>query len=294
MKRLFFITFTFFYSIIAMGQSNYYATFKELLDKKDTASLRNFIPKWEKEQGVSGDTYAAWLNLLVLESMTTGLQVTADTMATEGFLLSDSTGNKVGAITGYTDYNSKKMAIAYRKIEEGIGKFPDRLDLWFGKTYVHLLQNEYDNAVKTLEKALDRSQLNHNKWLWTSDKSTPEEPNAFFFNCLQDYFRQLYEAQEDSFAMDLIEHTLKYYPDNIYFLNDKGALLAASNKQKEALDVFLKINKLNPSDEIVISNIAYIYKQLGNKKEAKAYYKQLLKSTDDELKELAKKELEEN
>lgn len=54
-------------NLMACGQTDYYAHFLELLDKEDTVGLRTFIPEWEQKAGVSGDTYAAWHNLLVLE-----------------------------------------------------------------------------------------------------------------------------------------------------------------------------------------------------------------------------------
>lgn len=67
--------------------------------------------------------------------------------------------------------------------------------------------------------------------------------------------------------MVLVDDVLAHYPDNVYFLNNKGALLANNGKEKEALAVFMKIHKINPTDDIVTSNIAYINMQLGNKGE---------------------------
>ena len=81
--------------------------------------------------------------------------------------------------------------------------------------------------------------------------------------------------------MVLVDDVLAHYPDNVYFLNNKGALLANNGKEKEALAVFMKIHKINLTDDIVTSNIAYINMQLGNKGEARKYYKLLLKSEDE-------------
>lgn len=291
MKRISLFAFACLCSVVAMGQTDDYARFKHLLDKRDTVGLRTFIPKWEKKRGQSGDTYAAWFNLLVLEAMTEGLELRPDTTVQEGLLISDSVGNAVGSITGHTFYDAEKMARAYQKIDEGIRKYPDRLDLWFGKTHVHLLEKNYHAAVETLKKALDRSVLNHNHWSWTNDKATPEAPETFFFTCLQDYFSQLYEVQADAVAMDFISQALAYYPENIVFLNDQGALLAEAGKQDEALRIFLKLHDLAPDDDIVVSNIAYLYKKKGDKKQAEVFYKKLLKSKNEELRTIAKEEL---
>ena len=87
-------------SLMAWGQTDYYAHFQELLDKEDTVGLRTFIPEWKQKAGVSGDTYAAWYNLLVLEGTIADLQLIADTTAVAGLLMRDSLGNIVGTITG--------------------------------------------------------------------------------------------------------------------------------------------------------------------------------------------------
>ena len=278
-------------SLMAWGQTDYCGHFQELLDKEDTVGLRTFIPEWEQKAGVSGDTYAAWYNLLVLEGTIADLQLIADTTAVAGLLMRDSLGNIVGTITGEPLYDPEKLVQAYQKIDEGIAKYPDRLDLWFGKVHVQLLENHANDAVETLKQVVDRSVINHQKWLWTNDKSTPSEAEDFFFSTLQSYFRQLYDAQEDAVNMAFVNHVLRSYPENIYFLNDKAALLTAKGEKNEALKVLLQLHNLAPNDDIVVANIATLSKETGNKKQAIAFYKKLLKSANEEFCNDAKREL---
>ena len=278
-------------SLMAWGQTDYYAHFQELLDKEDTVGLRAFIPEWEQKAGPSGDTYAAWYNLLVLEGTIADLQLIADTTAVAGLLMRDSLGNIVGTITGEPLYDSEKLGQAYQKIDEGIAKYPDRLDLWFGKAHVQQLQNDDIAALETLKKVIDRSLVNHQQWLWTNDKPTPSAPKDFFFDSLQGYFSYLYDAQSDSVAQALVEYGLKYYPDNIYLLNDKAVLLTNAKKLDEALNIFLKLYNLAPNDEIVVWNIASLYAEKHDKKQAAIYYKKLLKSKDRRRRKFAKQEL---
>ena len=278
-------------SLMAWGQTDYYAHFQELLDKEDTVGLRAFIPEWEQKAGPSGDTYAAWYNLLVLEGTIADLQLIADTTAVAGLLMRDSLGNVVGTITGEPLYDPEKLGKAYQKIDEGIAKYPDRLDLWFGKAHVQQLQNDDIAALETLKKVIDRSLVNHQQWLWTNDKPTPSAPKDFFFDSLQGYFSYLYDAQSDSVAQALVEYGLKYYPDNIYLLNDKAVLLTNAKKLDEALDIFLKLHSLAPNDEIVVWNIASLYAEKHDKKQAEIYYKKLLKSKDRRRRKFAKQEL---
>ena len=278
-------------SLMAWGQTDYYVHFQELLDKEDTVGLRTFIPEWEQKVGLSGDTYAAWYNLLVLEGTIADLQLIADTTAVAGLLMRDSLGNIVGTITGEPLYDSEKLGQAYQKIDEGIAKYPDRLDLWFGKAHVQQLQNDDIAALETLKKVIDRSLVNHQQWLWTNDKPTPSAPKDFFFDSLQGYFSYFHDAQSDSVAQALVEYGLKYYPDNIYLLNDKAVLLTNAKKLDEALNIFLKLYNLAPNDEIVVWNIASLYAEKHDKKQAEIYYKKLLKSKDRRRRKFAKQEL---
>ena len=64
-----------------------------------------------------------------------------------------------------------------------------------------------------------------------------------------------------------------------------------NGKDKEALAILEKIHGIDPSDEIVIINIAFLNKKFGNKKEAKKYYKKLLGSKNEELKSAAEEAL---
>ena len=291
MKQFLTLVLAALFGLGAWGQQNNYAKFQTLLTQKDTAALRKFIPKWEQSAGQSGDTYAAWCNLLLMEARKEILQLSADTTAHEGLVLMDSTVNKAGTITDLVCYDAEKMQKLYQKFDEGLAKYPDRLDLWFGKVHVQLLDNHPNGAVETLQKTIDRSVVNHQKWLWTNDKSTPSAPEDFFFSTLQSYFRQLYDAQEDAVNMAFVNHVLRSYPENIYFLNDKAALLTAKGEKNEALKVLLQLHNLAPNDDIVVANIATLSKETGNKKQAIAFYKKLLKSANEEFCNDAKREL---
>ena len=48
-----------------------------------------------------------------------------------------------------------------------------------------------------------------------------------------------------------------------------------------------------PDDNIVTSNIAYIYKTMGDKKNALKYYRLLSESGDEEMEELARQAISE-
>ena len=140
---------------------------------------------------------------------------------------------------------------------------------------------------------IERSHLNGNQWLWTLNTPVGEDGETMFKSSMQDYFSRLFDADLDGEAMQLVEWLLQYYPDEVMFRSDKASLLAITGNSDQALPLFLSIHKDYPDDNIVTSNIAYIYKTMGDKKNALKYYRLLSDCGDEEMEELARQAISE-
>ncbi len=279
---------------VAYGESKYYEKYEKLVDAKDTAALAKLIPEWEKAEGSTGDVYAAWFNYYVLCHMVDGVSLTKIQPEGEALALQDSTGNIAAYLGGHTIVFETGMKLGLAKINEGIAKYPDRLDLAFGKVHLLLDQYRYDEALKELHRVLDRSVVNKNQWKWTNDgiPYKPGDGQVWFRSCLQDYFTQLYNQNLDSVALAFADDVIQHYPKSVYFLSNKAAIYSQTGKVKEALDIFVKVHELDPSDDIVTYNIAFLNEKIDKKKSIK-YYRQLLKSKDEGIKADATRALEE-
>ena len=77
------------------------------------------------------------------------------------------------------------------------------------------------------------------------------------------------------------------------FRSDKASLLAITGNSDQALPLFLSIHKDYPDDNIVTSNIAYIYKTMADKENALKYYRLLSECGDEEMEELARQAISE-
>lgn len=249
------------------AQDKHYKDFVQLLNNSDTATIASYIKKWENEKGKTADVYAAWFNYYILKKRSEPILFTSSQPKGESLAVVDSTGNAV-AYFGDLGMHSVNLNLAINTINEGIQKFPDRADLAFGKTRILFSSGEYDMALKELHRVLDRSVENNNKWKWSSDVSIPDGMKMLT-ETFHGYFSELYNEKLDSVAMVLVDDVLAHYPENVYFLNNKSALLSVNGKDKEALAILEKIHGIDPSDEIVIINIAFLNKKFGNKKEAK-------------------------
>lgn len=275
------------YTLTGMAQKYYYTEFADLVQKQDTAAMHHLLAEWERTGKTSGDLYAAWANYYWTKAQESVLQLTTqkpDNGEVLGF--QDSTGQTKGYITGTTIYHDPYLQNLFKKLDEGIGKYPNRLDLAFGKVHT-LLQTGYEEeAVREIERVLELSRKNDNQWSWTQNQPTPEEGEVFLRNCCQDYFSQIVNMSNDSLSMRFAEILLAYYPNYIPFRANKASLIFQKGNYEEALNLFLAIHKDAPDDLIVTYNIAYLYEKLNRKAEVIKYYTLLRNSADPEFKEI--------
>lgn len=293
-KRLLVLPSLFLFALAGMAQKDYYTEFASLVQKQDTAAMHHLLAEWERTGEASGDLYAAWANYYWAKAQESALQITTQKPNNgEALELQDSTGQAKGYITGTTIYHDSYLQGLLNKLDEGIGKYPNRLDLAFGKVHILLQTGCGEEAVKEIGKVLERTGKNKKQWSWTQDQPTPKEGEEFLWDCCQDYFSQIVDMGNDSLSMQFAEMLLAYYPTHIPFRTDKASLIAQKGNYEEALSQFLAIHKDAPDDLIVSYNIAYLYEQQGRKAEAVRYYILLKDSNDAEFQEIGRKAVQE-
>lgn len=296
MKRLFFtLVLATLATTLLNAQQNWFDKYKKLLNSNDTVALKKCIMQWEKANPESPDVIAAWYNYYIKRAMNNVLQLSTVQPA-DGKqymeLQNDTTKQTAGYLYEQTIYNPELTKQAFAKIDEGIQKFPNRLDLPFGKVYVLLQQEEYDTALKELEKVIERLKTNHSQWLWTQNKPL-DNPKEFLIDTMQDYFRQLIGTPDNQLAYQLNEAMLALYPEDIRLRSNKASLLAIGDKYFEALPLFASIHKDAPEDDIVTCNLAYCYEKTGDKKTAIVYYRQVANSKNPDIAATSKQALHE-
>ena len=296
MKRLFFtLVLATLATTLLNAQQNWFDKYKKLLNSNDTVALKKCIMQWEKANPESPDVIAAWYNYYIKRAMNNVLQLSTVQPA-DGKqymeLQNDTTKQTAGYLYEQTVYNPELTKQAFAKIDEGIQKFPNRLDLPFGKVHILLQQEEYDTALKELEKVIERSKTNHSQWLWTQNKPL-ENPKEFLIDTMQDYFRQLIGTPDNQLAYQLNEAMLTLYPEDIRLRSNKASLLAIGGKYFEALPLFASIHKDAPEDDIVTCNLAYCYEKTGDKKTAIVYYRQVANSKNPDIAATSKQALHE-
>ena len=291
-KSLFSVCAWLLFVVEASADAGWYERYVALAKGENTDSLCSFIEEWEKAEGDTPDVYAAWFNYYIRlakhEVVTLNTAPPEDGEALQ--LLNDSTGEAAGYLYSDVSYNDSLLQLGYDKIDQAIAKYPSRLDLPFGMISLLLLQGKYDQALAEMGRVITRSGQNDNHWLWTLNEPV-EDGESVFKGSMQDYFGQLYDAEQDSLASCLTDWMIDRYPHDVVFRSNKASLLAVKGDLATALSLYLAILEDAPEDAIVISNIAYIYKKQGDKENARKYYRRLMDIGDEEMKAFAEEEL---
>ena len=275
---------------------NYQEDFEKYFQEGDTVKQLEILKKWENASPKNPELFTSYFNYYFSKSrdeiliLATGKPPKGE----QALILKDSLNKKAGYIGSQVNYGHSDLQKAFEKINQGIELFPNRLDMRFGKIYVLGQIKDWTNFTSEIIKTVDYSAKNNNEWTWTNNEKR-EGGKEFFLSSLQDYQMQLYNTGNDDLLknmQDIANAVLKYYPEHIESLSNLSIAYLITKKYDKALGSLLKAEKLNPKDFIVLTNIAYAYREKGEKEKAIVYYQKVFKYGDAQAKKMAEEEIE--
>lgn len=252
------------------------------------------LKNWEKSKPDDPELYVAYFNFYLNKSRKETLSLSSTPQSKDSLKMTKEDDEKVVAYLGSQETFEKKdfdKAIEY--ISRGIEKFPNRLDMRFGKTAAYGKIDDYKNYSSEIVKAIDYSNVNKNQWLWLEGKSLSDGKD-FMLKTVQAYVVQIFDADEDTeFIKTIAETVLKYYPDSVENLSNLAISYMIKDDYDNALVHLLKAEKLAPTDSVIIGNIAYSYYLKKDFANSLKYYELLLKYGDEQAKKQAREKIQE-
>jgi tetratricopeptide (TPR) repeat protein len=258
---------------------NYNKQFHDLFDSNASEQEQlKLLQTWEKSAPNDAELFVAFFNFYVNKSRKSGIGITANRSGT--YLGSQST----------FDEKTSKQALDY--IDKGIEKFPNRLDMRFGKAFLLGKSRRYKDFTDEIVKTVEYSNINKNQWLWMENKPV-ENPQKFMLNAIQDYSVQLYDEGDEQLGnFKLIAETvLKFYPDNVENLSNISIYYLMKDDFDNALVSLLKAEKIAPKDTIILNNIAMCFISKEDKPNALKYLNLVIKYGSEEQKADAKRKI---
>lgn len=290
MKKLF-LFFSLLILTIAFGQDNNFKKFKEFYQNGDTIAVEKLLKDWEKNP--NAEFFVSSVNYYFNKSRKEVVSLDQNLPKTEDFELKDDNGKTVAYLSSKNYYDTNLLQKTFKYFDEGISKFPERLDIRFGKIYILGQLEDFENFSNEIVKTIQYSSQNKNQWLWSEDANYDGGEKEFLLS-IQDYNNQIYDTNNDSllkYMKQVNEEVLKYYPNHVESLSNLAIVSLISKNYDEALFYLLKAEKLAPEDYIVLNNLAFAYKLKNDKTNAIKYYQLVKKFGDDRAKSQAENEL---
>lgn len=272
--------------------------FDELVSKNDTLGQHQLLEKWGKTDNDDPELFVAYFNYYVIKSKKEIITLGQNPKGNNVLQIRDQDTTKkepIGFIYGDVYYDPDLLSQGFNWINKGIEKHPNRLDMRFGKIYMFGQIEDYENFTKQIINTVEYSAVNKNKWTWADSKPL-DDPKEFMLSSIQNYQFQLYSTENDDLLDNMkriAEIVLKYYPDHIESLSNISIVFLLQEQFDKALEPLLKAEKLNPSDYIVLSNIALAYKLKNDTKNAIKYYELTIKHGDEQAKRFAQEQIDE-
>lgn len=303
MKKYFFGLFflTLCLSQIIYAQQDFQSQFKILFEKNDIAGQEKLLQNWEKTKPDDAELYVSYFNFYLNKSRQETVSLSSTPQSKDALRLTKENDEKVVAYLGSeTTFEKKSFDKAVEYLDKGIAKFPNRLDMRFGKivAFGKIAAfgkiEDYENFTNELVMTIDHSNVNKNQWLWKNGKPV-ENPEKMFLSTIQNYFIQIYDAGDKyiNYLKIVPETVLKYYPDNVENLSNLSIYYMLKDDYDNALAPLMKAEKLAPTDFVIIGNIAWTYFLKGDKTNSLKYYELLLKYGDENAKNQAKEKIAE-
>ena len=265
---------------------NFHEKFKKSTEEKDTIQQLKILKEWESKNSNDPELYTSYFNYYFAKSKTDLISIDKNSNGKEGYQLKDSLGNVAGYIQSNKSYNEKYAKKGIEYIDKGILKFPKRLDMRFGKTYVLGENENYTEFTKEIIKTIEYSNVIKNEWNWTKDKKLEDAEN-FMLGSIQNYVTQLYNTGNDDLLenmKNIAETILKYYPNHIESLSNISIVHLIWKEFDKGLEYLQKAEKINPTDFVVLGNIAQAYKMKDDKINAIKYYELVKKYGNEDAK----------
>lgn len=290
----------------ASGQS-LHEQFSNAMSEGDSTEMARCIKMMRQANDQSAERYVDEFNYYVNAAhISHGPIISTEYPSEEGissiYTLTDSTGDVSGYMYMVDRYDHTILDSGMTAIKEGIGLYPNRLDMRFGLAHILSELKRWSEYTDVLEQTIDHGKAIKNQWTFP-DVDDPID-TVILYSMLE-YERRLFDDcelipetyEDDEYKTGLMrsiaEKMLTLYPDNSVQMNIIAVTYNAMDMHGKAVEWLLKAEKKAPKDIVILSNLMNTYNMMGDKKNEKKYLKKMIKYGNEETKAQAKEWLNE-
>lgn len=268
MKRLFLILILVASTIMASAQS-YSDTFYSAFNIDDIAAQRQVLADWEQAAPDDADYLIAKYNFYANQSVLT---------------ISDGLG--AGVSETFSFCNEPMADSALMVINAAIERYPTRLDMRFGKIYFLGSISHWDDMADEIVGMLDYSDQIGHSWVYPNMDGGMKELlsesildyQLMMYNTLGDWDNMQYADSAMLMRMRRVaKRTIQVFPQDIPAINMLAITYTSFKDYDNAIKYLLRAEQLDPTDEVVLQNLADNYAMKGDKRKSKQYQDRIVK-----------------
>ena len=166
-------------------------------------------------------------------------------------------------------YSLGSLQEASAILDSALERFPYRIDIWLGQVQLNGEMENCKAQVKYFEKIHDLLKTKKDKCELAGGRKI-DNADKLLEGEFSIAARQHFDKENDACYEMLARQMLKFLPNSVEALNAMS-VVHLLQKNDSAIVYLEKAHKLNPTDCIVIHNIAEFYKRKGNKKKHEEY-----------------------
>ncbi|MBR5716787.1 MAG: DUF4919 domain-containing protein [Bacteroidales bacterium] len=233
----------------------------EKAEESDTTEIRVLIEDWEKASLNEADLY--FLKYYYEYTKVLSQDVKELTYSTQKI-------GDYGAIVFEKDIKLSAFDAAFQILDEGIDKYPNRLDFRLYRAFVQFKTHENDKALETLSQIISHSKEIKENWLEGHNKPI-EGGYEVFEEYMNEGFGFFWESNDFTNAKVYADSLVAAYPQSFLFRVNHAAINAALCNYDQAINEFLSLEKEDPKNEYCIFCLAQLYADTGNEEKTKEY-----------------------
>jgi len=262
---------------------DYAAKFKQLQEQKAAGEqIDSLLDEWRAK---SPDDPEAWItsaNYYFNQSVGPYMSAEPPKKGDYG-LTNKKTGKQAGSIS-FKPNVAQTSRDAAAILTEATTKFPDRLDIWCGLSWMYQEGGNFDNEFSTLQKMVAYVREHPTGLKWLKGEPIPEPADKFVPDKLHSYglyYGKKGNADDDKRMLKIAMFSAEQFPNHPYAFNDVAVYYSINKDFAKTREWLEKANKVDPKDTLVMRNLGYVCSKMGDAAAARKWYEAVIRTEPD-------------
>lgn len=259
----------------AIASGNDYATrYDQLKDQHAEAEIEPLLTEWREKAPDDPDAWITSANYYFNQSQT---NISTKKPGPGDIRLTDKKGKLAGSISFEQDKSNMTRAADF--LQEATTKFPDRLDIWCGLTFIYQETGDFDNELATLKKMVACAREHPAQLKWEgeplkepADKFVPEKLHEY-----GSYYEKKENAEDDKRWFQISTLATQQYPNHAEGFNDAAGYYADLGEWQKARESLEKARQIDPKSVGALINLGNVSVKMKDFTSARKYFEEALK-----------------